>query len=226
MRAVDRLMIEAIGISLEQMMENAGRALASVATALLGGVGGRQVVVLAGPGGNGGGGLVAARHLAVAGAHVAVRLSTKPDELSPTTRRQYAILEAVGIPVQSGPGQTEDPDLWVDALLGYSQAGPPRADAAVLIRALPGRRIIALDTPSGLEFATGQLHEPHVVAEATMTLALPKDGLCGSQARSAVGRLLLADISVPAVVYERLGIDYSSPFGTAPVVELSEFAKG
>jgi hypothetical protein len=59
MREVDRLMIEEFAISLEQMMENAGRNLALLARHLLGGdARGRRVLVLAGTGGNGGGGLV------------------------------------------------------------------------------------------------------------------------------------------------------------------------
>ncbi len=64
MREVDRLMVEEAGISLLQMMENAGRALALRARAMLGGdARGRRVQVLAGRGGNGGGGLAAARRL-------------------------------------------------------------------------------------------------------------------------------------------------------------------
>lgn len=72
---IDRLMVEEYGIALLQMMENAGRSLAEVARRLLGGsVEGRHIVVLVGSGNNGGGGLVAARHLANAGAAVVVAL--------------------------------------------------------------------------------------------------------------------------------------------------------
>jgi NAD(P)H-hydrate epimerase len=53
-----------------------------------------------------------------------------------------------------------------------------------------------------------------------MTLALPKLGLRTPMATDVVGRLFLADISVPAVVYERLGLDYGSPFAASPIVEL------
>jgi NAD(P)H-hydrate epimerase len=68
MREVDRIMVDELGISLVRMMENGGRGLAEVARDLLGGdAAERSVLVLAGPGGNGGGGLVAARHLTVAG---------------------------------------------------------------------------------------------------------------------------------------------------------------
>jgi len=63
MREVDRAMIEDYGISLVQMMENAGRNLAQLARSrfLQGDPTGRRVLVLAGKGGNGGGGMVCAR---------------------------------------------------------------------------------------------------------------------------------------------------------------------
>jgi hypothetical protein len=61
---VDRAMIDDFGISLLQMMENAGRHLAELARFELGGrIQGQTIIVLAGPGNNGGGGMVAARHL-------------------------------------------------------------------------------------------------------------------------------------------------------------------
>src|SRR5207245_4939141 len=54
MREVDRFMVEDLGVSLLQMMENAGRALAELTRIHLSGVRRRRVVVLAGRGGNGG----------------------------------------------------------------------------------------------------------------------------------------------------------------------------
>jgi hypothetical protein len=36
-----------------------------------------------------------------------------------------------------------------------------------------------------------------------------------------VGKLLLADISVPAAVYARLGLEFASPFSRGPIVRLS-----
>ena len=91
---------------------------------------------------------------------------------------------------------------------------------AGLIEWTNGRRVLALDAPSGLELASGSLHEPHVGAEATLTLALPKQGLRDGAGREAAGQLLLADISVPAAVYARLGLEFDSPFARGPIVRL------
>jgi NAD(P)H-hydrate epimerase len=221
MREVDRLMVDELGISLVRMMENAGRSLAQIARDLLGGdAGGRSILVLAGPGGNGGGGLVAARHLAIAGAQVAVALSAPAERFAPVPAEQLAIARRLAIAISEGIDSLAEPELVLDALLGYSQRGKPHGQAANLIRWSAGRRVLALDVPSGLELATGRLHTPHVSAEATMTLAAPKTALATAEAAEAVGRLFLADISVPAIVFARLGLSYETPFTRRPVVEL------
>jgi NAD(P)H-hydrate epimerase len=222
MREVDRIMVEELGISLVRMMENAGRSLAQLARDLLGGdTAGRSIVVLAGPGGNGGGGLVAARHLTVAGAKVEVALSAPAERFAPVPAEQLAIVRRIGIPDHEGSESLGEPELVLDALLGYSQHGAPRGATAELVGWSAGRRVLALDVPSGLELASGTLHTPHVVAEATMTLAAPKTALAIPDAAEAVGRLFLADISAPALVYERLGVAYRTPFSRRAVVELA-----
>lgn len=221
MREIDRIATEELRVTLEQMMENAGRALAIMSASLLGGtVADREIVVLAGVGGNGGGGMVAARHLAAAGARVVVRLASPADRLAPIVRAQYEILRRIGIPVEVGRDGIGTRDLAIDALLGYSQSGPPRAGAETLIAAAAGVRTLALDVPSGLELATGELHDPHVRAEATITLAVPKTGLRAAAAAAATGDLYLADLSLPSIVYERLGVEYRSPFAGSSVVRV------
>jgi NAD(P)H-hydrate epimerase len=218
MRAVDREAI-AHGITLERMMENAGAGLAWLAAELLGGSArGRRVVVLAGPGGNGGGGLVAARRLLGWGADVDVLLAAEPARFAPLPLAQLEILGAMGAAIEVGADSFDGAELVLDAILGYSQRGAPRGGAAELIVASAAERVLSLDVPSGLELETGRLHEPAVEAEATLTLALPKRGL--RAARDAVGSLYLADISIAATVYSRLGIAYDSPFAYGPIVAL------
>ncbi len=220
MREVDRAAI-AMGLSLRRMMENAGAALASMACAMLGGdVAGRRIGVLAGRGGNGGGGLVAARRLIGWGAEVEVRLAGAPGEFAPVPREQLLLVERMTARVALGTGGLSPPELFVDAILGYSQQGDPRGLAAELIAATDGARVLSLDVPSGLELERGTIGSPAVRAEATLTLALPKAALRLEAALPLVGDLFLADISVPPVVYEGLGIPYPSPFSRGPIVKL------
>ncbi len=221
MREVDRIMIEELGIVLTQMMENAGRNLAVVARALLGGsAAGRTVAVLVGGGGNGGGGMVAARHLAVAGARVVVCCSAPSDDLAEVPRRQAQILRAMGVPVLVGATrEIRRSELVVDAVLGYSLRGAPRGTAADLLAAAAGARVLALDVPSGVELSTGTAFDGALRATVTMTLAAPKEGLRAPGAVERVGRLLLADISVPPAVYGRLG-HRAPPFGAGPLLRV------
>jgi NAD(P)H-hydrate epimerase len=220
MRDVDRVAIE-LGLTLTRMMENAGANLAWLASAMLGGeVAGRRITVLAGPGGNGGGGLVAARRLIGWGADVAVRLASDPAEFAAVPLEQLRLLEQMDAPIGVGARGLGVTELFIDAILGYSQHGNPRGDAAALVAATADSTVLCLDVPTGLELERGIVAEPAVRAAATLTLALPKEALRAEAARPLVGELYLADISIPATVYDRLGIGYRSPFSGSSVVQL------
>jgi NAD(P)H-hydrate epimerase len=224
MREVDRAMIQDVGISLLQMMENAGRGLAELARFQLGGrVDGETIVILAGPGNNGGGGMAAARHLANWGAHVRVLLSGEPGPDKSVARQQLETLKRIEIPVAAlEPADLPHASLYLDALIGYGLTGSPRGRAAALIRRAneSGRPIISLDATSGLDTGSGQVFDPCICARATLTLALPKTGLYAAGASRVIGELFLADISVPPQIYARMGIDVPNVFSEASVVRL------
>lgn len=220
---VDRLMIEVYGIQLIQMMENAGRNLADLAQALLGGeVRDRPVLVLAGRGNNGGGGLTAARHLANRGAEVQVVTPREFDDFRGVPAHQLNILLTMGVSVMTAGDGWELPsaDLILDALIGYGLSGDPQGATADLIQLANSHPapILALDAPSGLDAGSGQVYHPCIRADATMTLALPKAGLFA--APQVVGDLFLADISVPPVLYEDLGIDLPPIFAPGPLLRV------
>jgi NAD(P)H-hydrate epimerase len=214
MRAVDRAVVEDLHIELVQMMENAGRSLADLARRLFEPA---SVTVVAGGGGNGGGGLVAARHLANRGVAVTVTLARAEHELAPVTLQQWDILRRMGVPTASDPAEA---DLVIDALIGYSLRGNPAGRAAELIEGTHRQPapVLSLDAPSGLDVTSGLPGSPCVKATATLTLALPKAGLL--VAPELVGRLYLADISVPRLVYERMGLRVGDLFAGGAVVEI------
>ncbi len=208
---VDRVMIEELGIDLPRMMENAGR---SLATLVIGLFEPRTVQVLAGSGGNGGGVLVAARHLSNRGVDVSVTTSTEVTRMSQVAGRQARILDRMGVEMVDQPRRA---DVTIDGLIGYSLAGAPRGRALELIQWSEARTVISLDVPSGVDSGTGETPGRAVSAAVTMTLALPKTGIFG---HPNTGRLFLADISVPPLVYSAFGIDLESPFRSSAIVEL------
>lgn len=233
MAEVDRLMIEEWGIGLLQMMENAGRGIASVIRKrFLGGrVEGARITVLAGPGGNGGGALVAARRLHGRGARVRVVMSRANGRLRPETARQLRTLRAIGVPV-SGPEPEDGPDgpdggagILVDGLIGYGLVGAPRGEAAALVRGANAAHlpIVSVDIPSGVDATSGEPADPAVRAAATVTLALPKTGLFARAAQGHVGELYLADIGVPPSLYSApsLGLAVGPIFADGDVLRLA-----
>ena len=210
---VDRLMMEEYKIDLPRMMENAGLNMALLAKEVFlhSSFQGKRIIVLAGPGGNGGGVMVAARRLLNWGANVSLILSTETERLTPVPAKQFEILGKIGIEIlEDIPLKA---DLIIDGIIGYSIKGNPRGKAKELIEAANASSvpILSLDTPSGLDLTTGKPAEPCIKATATLTLAMPKQGLFSGEAKNFVGEVYLADISVPPSLYEVFG------FGTKEI---------
>ena len=226
---VDRAMIEDARIELIQMMENAGRNLAHLARRrfLNGDPVGRRVVVLAGTGGNGGGALVGARRLHNWGVDIHVFITRTPDRFAPIPRHQLDILTRMRVPVATADRITDEqvPTLIVDGVIGYNLKGAPAGAAAMLIEWANAQEapVLALDAPSGLDTTTGTVYEPAVRADATMTLALPKEGLRAPGVALHVGELYLADISVPPSLYAEpaLGLAVGPLFARDDVIPLA-----
>lgn len=206
MREVDRIAVDEVGLGLLEMMENAGRNLAG--QALMFQEDG-PVVIIAGAGGNGGGGLACARHLVNRDVPVQIVLDRPPDELAGAPATQYAILDAMDIPVTTQLQTVTEVDVLVDALIGYGLRDAPRENARRLIRdsndmACP---VLSLDVPSGLDATTGETPGVAIQPDRTLTLALPKTGLC-----DLPGELYVGDIGIPSVVFEDIGLSYQTPY--------------
>ena len=168
MRAFD----ERCGVPEEVLIERAGRAVAWTARSMLGGVYGRRVTVLAGPGNNGADGLVAARVLAFWG--VAVRVIRVGREAPP-------------------PIRVDDADLVIDALFG---TGIVREVAFPSVGV--HTKVLSVDIPSGVDARTGELFPgcsaPH--ADVTVTLVAPKPGLLFEPGASFAGDVRTVDIGI------------------------------
>lgn len=223
---VDRAMIEDYHIDLMQMMENAGRNLAHLARNRFfdGNSQGKRIAILAGTGGNGGGGLVCARRLHNYGAKVAVFITANDEKSTPIPKHQLDIIRRMGIPVSQEIAETDSPDLIIDAIIGYSLNSAPRGAAKFFIEwaNASNTAILALDIPSGIDTTTGTVYTPAIKANATMTLALPKEGLRAKTVEAHIGELYLADISVPPELYkgDTLNLDVGAIFSENDIIRL------
>jgi NAD(P)H-hydrate epimerase len=232
MAEVDRLAIEVYGITLLQMMEQAGSHLAEVVRLELGGdLRNRSIVVAVGPGNNGGGGLVAARHLMNRGASVRVVLARPALRMTEAGRHQLATLISMGASCCVATYDLTDEeleqalaraDLVVDAILGYNIHGAPRGEVERLVGFIvrSQRPVVSLDVPTGLDPDTGEAAGMAITAGATLTLALPKPGLLAAAGAGHIGKLYLADIGLPAALYAQLGIDAGPLFAADRIIVL------
>jgi NAD(P)H-hydrate epimerase len=160
------------------------------------------------------------------GADIAVFLTRPPGEFKPVPAQQLEILRRMGVPFAGGlpPSATPRPDLVVDGVIGYSLKGSPEGPAADLIHWANGQDapVLSLDVPSGVDAETGVALDPAIRASATLTLALPKEGLRAPDAERYVGELYLADIGVPPSLYSRppLGLSVGPIFAESDLLRL------
>ena len=201
-----------LGVSLDDLMEKAGLAVARCAVSLLGQAAGQRVVVLAGPGNNGADGFVAARHLQRWGARVSVHVLGRRLQSDP--KRDLALHE--GISLYDIIDETDLPQLGhdlagcglvIDAVLGTGRARPMdgllRGAMGVLRDVRAGGaslRVLALDLPSGLDADTGTVDPACSQADVTAALGFPKVGQFRFPGAEKVGRLEVLDIGIPEEV--------------------------
>lgn len=221
MREVDRIATEDFGLGILQMMENAGRNLALSAMEMIGDPDGKMITIVSGSGGNGGGGLAAARHLHNHGYQVQILLSKPDKDYDGPAKVQSNILKQAGInpqPLENAKKLVSESDLILDALIGYSLKGAPRGTILDYIHwiNLSKAHVLSLDLPSGVNATTGETPGEVVLADRTVTLALPKPGL----ANKTSGDIILADIGIPPEVYHPLGINIDPFFGSQFLVKL------
>lgn len=219
MKRIDQIAVEEFELSLLQMMEHAGRTLASLSL----GFDPEAVTVFAGRGGNGGGGLACARHLANRGRLHSVVCSREREAFSGAAANQLNLLDEMDVPINfNDPVVPDTADLLVDSLVGYGLTGSPRDIAADLIKRIneSAAPVVSLDVPSGVDATTGETPGAAVDATRTLTLALPKTGLIETKSRT--GEIVLGDLGIPAAVFKQQEIEYNHPFGDQFCIELNQ----
>jgi NAD(P)H-hydrate epimerase len=197
------------GVPVEQLMENAGLAVAQEAWLMLGELVDRRILVLCGPGNNGGDGLVAARHLNDWGAEVAVYLLKE----RPQGDANFAALAGRNIPVAVASADSEyaaltewlaASELVIDALLGTGAARAIEGPLAGVLERLADARarhippkLIAVDLPTGLNADSGAADRLAVAADETVAFGWSKVGLHIAPGSSLSGRVEVVDIGIP-----------------------------
>lgn len=194
------------------LMENAGRGATELLMSL--GVSG-AVAIVCGKGNNGGDGFVMARHLACAGKSASVELVADPDELRGDARIAFQPLRALGIPVLRVDSGSIDAfarrlagaDWIVDALLGTGTAGDIRPPFDQVIEAMnaAGRKILAVDLPSGLDTDTGEPLGAAIRAHCTATFVARKRGFDNPASEAYTGPVHVLGIGAGPIIFPNPG---------------------
>jgi hydroxyethylthiazole kinase-like uncharacterized protein yjeF len=218
MRQIDRS-ANAMGITTETLMENAGRLVAEETKKLTGAVTGKNFLVLAGPGNNGGDGLVAARYLKDWGANVSLYLCSPRT----TDDKNLILTQERKIPTFA-PEQDKElnelkrllnsSNIVIDAIFGtgksHSIEGVFKEILSALIEARgknPSLYIVAVDIPSGLDADNGSIDPSCPDADATITLGYPKTGLFNFPGARKTGKIIIADIGIPPSLVKEISTE-------------------
>jgi ADP-dependent NAD(P)H-hydrate dehydratase / NAD(P)H-hydrate epimerase len=188
-----------LGVSVESLMENAGRAVAEEAGHVLPKAPAR-VAILTGMGNNGGDGSTAAFYLQQWGHLPELWLLGSPEGIrTPAARHAFDRVRR-RLPVHLGPPTAEELKpfpLVIDALLGTGQSGPLRGAYAAGAEAIARAQVpvLSVDVPSGEGSPDG------VRATWTVALTAPKIGIEPER----TGQLIVRDIGIPPKAREETG---------------------
>jgi len=205
-----------LGVPGQRLMEHAGVAVAAAVKAIAEATERWRrgpILILCGPGNNGGDGFVAARHLARAGAHVAVVLvSTAAVPSTADAIRNWNRLDreprvsrihaSTPLDLKVLGKDVERASVIVDALLGTGVQGelrePIRSAVELVLRARAAKvPIVAVDTPTAVDLTSGDPSDPVVRADLTVTFHRPKTGHLTRRGAALAGKVLVAPIGIP-----------------------------
>ncbi len=187
-RAAERQVLT--GLPDGALMARAARAIAVNAVELLGFAYGARVLLLVGSGDNGADALWAGADLARRG--VAVQAVAASDRIDPAG---LAAFTRAGGRMVSLAGANEA-DLVIDGLVGIGARPPLRERLLPLVHYTEGRRVLAVDLPSGVDPDTGAVDGPAIRAERTVTMGGYKTGLMVGAGNVQAGEIRLIDIGI------------------------------
>lgn len=217
MKRIDQKTIQQVGIPGVVLMENAGLQMVKAIEDMRQPTLPMKVAIFCGKGNNGGDGYVVARHLYNRGHKPLIILLARRKEITGDAKINLNIALNMGIELLEVP----TPQLWqnqklplqsfdliVDAMLGTGLSKPVTGFYKEIIEEInrSGVMVASIDIPSGLSADTSQVMGTAVKADLTVTFACPKYAHILPPAEEYVGRLVVADISIPQRVIEEEGV--------------------
>lgn len=193
---------EALGVSTQLMMENAGRAIANEIASRF--PKGSKIIAISGVTGNGGDAFTAARHLVCQGYEVESWILGDPRNITlKNSRVNYNAIahmtHSVKVKAIRDSSLIEPivADVVIDGLIGTSLRGPLRPPFLQMVQAINASDAykVSVDIPTGMEASTGDIHGEAVQADLTLTFHKPKTGYKHNP--SATKELIPTSIGIP-----------------------------
>lgn len=209
MRRIDKITIDENIVVGYNLMREASEGLAGEVIKSIKGDVRKKIAVLCGKGNNGGDGFLAAAILNRNGFKAECFFAYNEDDLQDEALLAYKeyIKDGVLYQIESVDDIKclDKYSIIVDALLGTGIKGSPRGLIADIINEvnLLNLKVISVDTPSGINCDTGEVYEPFINAEKTVTMGFPKVGFYYYPARNFVGELAIIPLSYPKNISNR-----------------------
>ena len=206
MQELDHRATAGHGIPGLTLMENAGRGVVESMEKHLGSLAGTRPLVVCGKGNNGGDGFVVTRLLLAKKAKPDCVLLGRAADVTGDALTNYQRLADSGFAVREVSSRADMEPLFqnrkviVDAIFGTGLTRAPSGLTAEAIKLTnsSGAYVVAIDLPSGLHSDTGATYDPCVLADLTVTMALPKLGLWLYPGRGLAGAIEVVDIGMPS----------------------------
>ena len=211
-RFIDREVPKQLGISLEILMENAGR---GIVDALWGEYDlfslnnsrsiNSFVLFICGTGNNGADGLVAARHLMEQGVPVQIVLVGDTNKCSDLFAVQIERCKAIGcsIDMYDEFNDWSNVAIAVEGIMGTGFTGRLREVTIDILNDIDTMRsqynfdLWAIDVPAGLDTTTGQVAEGTLTYDYTVTFGAIKQGLLLYPGKAIGGTAVVAPLGAP-----------------------------
>lgn len=205
MKEVDRYTMESIGIPSLVLMERAAMAVAREAGKLVKKT--DSIWAVCGTGNNGADAVAAARMLALEGYRVTIIIAGNRERGTKEFHTQLEIADRLGLSAVEWkdfiPGRC---DLIIDGLLGVGLARDVEGEYKEILDtsgAMDHAAVVAVDIPSGIDSATGQVMGTALKADVTVTFGCQKLGTALYPGREYCGKLVIEDIGFPKISYEK-----------------------
>lgn len=207
------------GVSVDQLMERAG---AAVAEAVWRFGGGKSALIACGPGNNGGDGYVLARILRDRGLPVRVAASAPP-----RTDVAMRARDGWGDVIEPFDAETATAPFFVDALFGTGLVRPLAPDVRAPLERLASRAHfrVAVDVPSGVDSDSGASLGA-VAADVTIALGFMKPAHLLQPAAALCGQVRVADIGIDAGTDAGLMRQIARPFLGPPHADDHKYRRG